>query len=234
MTMWKKLVALLLPNPSMCVLCESRTETLTICPACLARSQQLQAREGQCRRCGHYGTRAPVCDTCRDWPAYFTGNAALLPYSERVREAILCFKYHGEPWRAEGFATLFAERPAPTVDMIVPVPLHKARLRERGYNQSWLLAQQMAAAWEIPARQDLLVRTVNTRHQVGLSRHERMQNVAEAFTVPERAAQVLRGKRILLVDDVMTTGSTLLACARTLHAAGVREVQGMTLAAAIR
>lgn len=232
--MWEKILELLLPNPSMCVLCESRAETLTICDGCQAQWQLFAMREGQCRRCGHYGTRAAVCDTCRDWPTYFTGNTAFLPYNEAVREAILRFKYHGEPWRADGFAVLFAERPAPAVDLIVPVPLHKARLRERGYNQSWLLAKQLAAVWQVPARQDLLVRVVNTRHQVGLSRHERAQNVSQAFAVPERAKKVLRGQRVLLVDDVMTTGSTLLACARTLHAAGVREVQSLTLAAAIR
>ena len=232
--MWQKLIALLFPNPSMCVLCEDRAETLTVCSDCLARWENFAAHEGQCRRCGHFGSRAPVCDTCRDWPNYFTGNTAFLPYTETVREAILRFKYHNEPWRAEGFAALAAMRPVPAVDVILPVPLHKARLRERGYNQSWLFAREIAARWQLPARDDLLLRVVNTRHQVGLSKAERVQNVSGAFAVPERALAELRGKRVLLVDDVMTTGSTLLSCARTLHKAGVGEVQSLTIASAIR
>ena len=80
--MWQKLIALLFPNPSMCVLCENRAEALTICGDCLARWENFAAHEGQCRRCGHFGSRAPVCDTCRDWPKYFTGNTAFLPYTE--------------------------------------------------------------------------------------------------------------------------------------------------------
>lgn len=217
----------------MCVLCESRADTLSVCDDCRARWQMFAEREGQCRRCGQFGSRAPVCDTCRDWPAYFTGNTALLPYTETVREAILRFKYGGEPWRAEGFAAFAALRPAPAVDFIVPVPLHKARLRERGYNQSWLFARALASAWQLNARDDLLVRIVNTRHQVGLSKNERVQNVNGAFAVPERARAALQNARVLLIDDVMTTGSTLLSCARTLHKAGVREVQSLTIASAI-
>ena len=120
------------------------------------------------------------------------------------------------------------------VDVIVPVPLHKARLRERGYNQSWLFAREIAARWQLPARDDLLLRVVNTRHQVGLSKAERVQNVSGAFAVPERALAEFRDKRVLLVDDVMTTGSTLLSCARTLHKAGACEVQSLTIASAIR
>ena len=131
--MWRKLLNVIFPNPSMCVLCEKRTETLTVCEACLTRWRRFAELEGQCRRCGHFGSRAPVCDTCRDWPAYYLGNTAFLPYTDTVREAILRFKYHGEPWRAEGFGVLAAYWPAPLVDAIVPVPLHKARLRERGY-----------------------------------------------------------------------------------------------------
>lgn len=230
-----KLIALLFPNPSMCMLCEDRAETLTICDDCLARWKNFAAHEGQCRRCGHFGSRAPVCDTCRDWPKYFTGNIAFLPYTETVREAILRFKYAGEPWRAEGFAALAATRPAPVVDVIVPVPLHKARLA-RAWLQPKLAvrAGDRCALGSFRARDDLLLRVVNTRHQVGLSKAERVQNVSGAFAVPERALAELRGKRVLLVDDVMTTGSTLLSCARTLHKAGVREVQSLTIASAIR
>lgn len=232
--MWKWLLDIVFPNPSMCVLCEKRMQALSLCGDCLARWQRFAEAEGQCRRCGQFGSRAPVCDTCRDWPAYYLGNTAFLPYTDTVRDAIVRFKYHNEPWRAEGFAALFARRPASQVDEVVPVPLHKARLRERGYNQSLLLARELSSAWQLPLRDDWLLRVVNTRHQVGLTKTEREQNVAQAFAVPERLRPQLQGKRVLLVDDVMTTGSTLLACARALRKAGVKQVQSVTLASAIR
>lgn len=232
--MWKWLLDIVFPNPSMCVLCEKRMQALSLCGDCLARWQRFAEAEGQRRRCGQFGSRAPVCDTCRDWPAYYLGNTAFLPYTDMVREAILRFKYHGEPWRAEGFGALAVHWPAPLVDAIVPVPLHKARLRERGYNQSLLLARELSRAWQLPLHDDWLLRVVNTRHQVGLTKTEREQNVAQAFAVPERLRPQLQGKRVLLVDDVMTTGSTLLACARALRKAGVKRVQSVTLASAIR
>lgn len=118
--------------------------------------------------------------------------------------------------------------------MVVPVPLHKARLRERGYNQSLLLAQVAGDVWRLPVREEVLVRTVNTRHQVELPRAQRLTNVAGAFAVPEQAREAVRGQHILLIDDVMTTGSTLLACARALHEAGAAAVESVTLAAGIR
>lgn len=151
-----------------------------------------------------------------------------------MREAILRFKYAGEPWRAEGFAALAPrdQRQRSTSSFLCRCT--KRAYASRGYNQSWLFAREIAARWQLPARDDLLLRVVNTRHQVGLSKAERVQNVSGAFAVPERALAELRGKRVLLVDDVMTTGSTLLSCARTLHKAGVREVQSLTIASAIR
>lgn len=231
--MWKALLDILLPNPSMCVLCEKRLAQLGICDECLARWQKIAEHEGQCQRCGQFGTRAAVCDTCRQWPAYFLGNTALLPYDGTVSDAIRRLKYAGEPWRAEGFASLFAARSAPDVDMVIPVPLHKRRLRERGYNQSLLLAEQLVRVWQLPLYAEGLVRTVNTKHQVGFSRAERMRNVAGAFAVPQDKRAALAGKRVLLVDDVMTTGSTLLACARALHEGGVKNVESITLAAVI-
>lgn len=232
--MWRRLLEIIFPNPSMCVLCEKRTDGLSICDDCLARWQRFAAAEGQCRRCGQFGSRAPICDTCRDWPDYYLGNTAFLPYTDTVREAILRFKYHNEPWRVEGFAALFARCPAVQMDAIVPVPLHKARLRERGYNQSLLLARELSRVWQMPLHDDWLLRVINTRHQVGLSKTERERNVFQAFAVPEKLRPQLQGKRVLLVDDVMTTGSTLLACARALHKAGVKQVQSVTLASAIR
>lgn len=232
--MWKHFLSLVFPDPNMCVCCETPLSTLGLCEKCINDMAEIKRLEGQCGRCGVYGVRAPVCDTCRDWPAYYKGNMALLPYTENVREAIVRFKFHNEPWRVRGFETLIRGIEPIEAEAIIPVPLHPKRLRERGYNQSLLLAKVIAEAWQIPLRPQWLVRMVNTPHQTGLAKTARMHNVAKAFAVPEKAWDSVRGKRLLLVDDVMTTGSTLYACARTLHQAGAKEIYSVTLAAGIR
>lgn len=232
--MWKHFLSLIFPDPSMCVCCEAPLAALGLCEKCQNYFDEVARLEGQCGRCGAYGVRAPVCDTCREWPAYYRGNTALLPYTGKAREAIVRFKFHNEPWRVRGFATLIKAHTPVEADAVVPVPLHPKRRRERGYNQSLLLAQIIAEAWDVPMAADLLVRTVNTPHQTGLAKSARKDNVAQAFAVPPRAVEAVRGKEILLVDDVITTGSTLLACARTLHQAGAKAISSVTLAAGIR
>jgi len=110
---------------------------------------------------------------------------------------------------------------------IIPVPLHRVRLYERGYNQSAMLAEGIARVWSIPVREDVLARTRSTRSQTRLSRSERWSNVEGAFAV--REPEAVRGQRVLLVDDVFTTGSTLLAAAIPLRAAGVAGITVATL-----
>ena len=108
---------------------------------------------------------------------------------------------------------------------VLPVPLSRERLRERGYNQSWELARRLARALALPARADALFRVRDTGHQLALHRDERARNLRGAFVVTPRHAAWVRGARIALVDDVLTTGATAHAAARTLLAAGARDVQ---------
>ncbi len=108
---------------------------------------------------------------------------------------------------------------------VVAVPLARERLRERGYNQSWELARRIARGLALPARADALFRVRDTGHQLALHRDERARNLRGAFVVTPRHAAWVRGARIALVDDVLTTGATAHAAARTLRAAGARDVQ---------
>ena len=116
-------------------------------------------------------------------------------------------------------------------DAIIPVPLHSERQKQRGYNHAYLLAEVCAAQVKVSLYEDMVVRYRATPAQVGLRASERLQNVAGAFRCsPAFATGALYGRKILIVDDVYTTGATLEACAEPLFAAGVREVWGLVLA----
>ena len=119
-------------------------------------------------------------------------------------------------------------------DCLVQVPLHPARLRERGYNQSERICAGIGEVTGKPVLTGTLLRTRNTPSQTALKLHERENNVKGAFRVPKGREKLLRGKSVVLVDDVMTTGATLLACAATLRAAGARSVLVATIAVADR
>jgi len=118
----------------------------------------------------------------------------------------------------------------PEVDMIIPVPLHPRRLKERGFNQSQLLGRVLAEELNIPCDPFALIRTKDTDPQVGLSEKERRKNVRGAFEIDQRREFLVRGKTLLLVDDVMTTGATVEECARTLKSAGAEKVYVLTMA----
>lgn len=142
-------------------------------------------------------------------------------------------KYHG--WRAA--ATGMAERmsrlawPRDVLEertALLPVPLSPARTRERGFNQSALLANALSARWQTPVWTDVLVRARNTETQTRLTPGDRLRNVAGAFDVSPSASRRLRGAHLVLVDDVVTTAATLNACAETLIGAGARIISYVT------
>ena len=154
-------------------------------------------------------------------------------YREPIVTAIHRFKYRGEiflvPYLAEFLIELCrSHKLNERIDCVVPVPLHPTRFRERNFNQSELLAQEIAACFSLPVLNRFLIRFRNTPSQTGLSGKERMANVSGAFQV--RKDSIFEGRRCLLVDDVLTTGATLSACRNRLLASGAAEVYGLALA----
>jgi ComF family protein len=167
----------------------------------------------------------PATDSAR-------GSHAVFDYGGAVATAIVRFKYAGRSDLAERFSAIMAATSAlatPEVDLVVPVPLHPRRLVERGFDQAALLGAPIARRLGIAHAPRALLRLRATAPQASLDRDARSANVANAFRCS--APRHVAGRRVLLVDDVRTTGATLSACAEALRAAGAADVRSLVLAA---
>jgi ComF family protein len=238
------LASLVFPAP--CRICARMLDTGTripFCRECFASLTQILP-EPQCARCGRpivssavaEGASPPLCHLCRLGAYDFDFVRSFGAYSPSMARAILLLKY-GEVTPLGGwFASQLAKVAAHSVegfaaDAVVPVPLHPSRLRERGYNQAELIARPLARLLGIPFRAYLLVRTRPRPDKVRLTRRERWETVRGAYAMHHRAK--VDKLRVLLVDDVFTTGATLDACSRALRGAGAVRVTGMTVARAL-
>lgn len=174
-----------------------------------------------------------ICLSCRQHAPRFDQALSIGYFEGSLREAIHQFKYR--PCRSLGkpLANWMAAhiRPMVNIDAIIPIPLHKIRLRERGFNQSLLLASEIGNTFKIPICYDNLARIRATRPQVELSGKDRINNVLGAFSLL-RPAEV-SSRTILLVDDVFTTGATINECAAVLKDAGAAHVTALTTARAV-
>lgn len=184
-----------------------------------------------CARCGRPLSRSvPACATCRRAPFPLQQIRAACAFGGSVRKAIHAFKYEGMFAVAEPLATLLVDNwPAweQAIDLVIPIPLHPERERERGYNQSALLVRHLSRQLGLPRDEDVLWRTRHTTPQVGLSVEQRRRNVRGAFAADSAG---VAGKHLLLVDDVFTTGATLASAAGALLARGAQSVRGYCLA----
>lgn len=171
-----------------------------------------------------------VCQGCADRPPSFTRAWTLYSYLPPLQDAICLLKYRGKLALAAALARLMIERlpPLPPLDLIMPVPLHPQRLREREFNQSLLLADRIGVHLQVPVSSTTLIRTVQSPAQTTLSRKGRLKNLRGAFAL--RRSEGLAGKRVLLIDDVYTTGTTANECAKILRKSGAGDVFVLTLA----
>jgi ComF family protein len=223
--------------PPRCVVCQR--VGAVVCANCLSGMHPPAAPT-----CVHCGATIPdahhaASRLCSDCAAghdltHLDGVRVATDYAGAARTALLSLKFAGQRRVAEPLATLMVapfECDIRSVDLVIPVPLHTGRQRERGYNQAELLARALARTEGLRVRTDILERARATKVQTRLSREDRHRNVAGAFALTSPAvAAAITGKRILLVDDVTTTGSTLDAAAEPLRAAGAASVWGLAFA----
>ena len=217
----------------LCGRCWEGLERITA-PGCARCGLPFGEFAGDARPAGATDRSGGICGACRRHPPTFAYARAAAHYGDHAREALHAFKFGGRRALAAPLGDLLAELgpalPLEAMDVIVPVPLHPRRARERGFNQSWLLARRVAAAWRVTARADVLTRRVATAPQTALGADARRINVGGAFRV--RRPELVAGRHVVLVDDIMTTGATAGACARALRDAGAAIVGVITVARA--
>jgi ComF family protein len=208
-----------------------------LCAACLEASTLI--RSPLCELCGEpfltAGGSDHLCGGCLSGPPGFTAARAAALFAGPIRELIHGFKYNrrAQLCRPLGLLTACELRPfvaAAAADLVIPVPLHIKRLRQRGFNQAVLLGEILAREWRVPLSRRNLRRLRWTEPQINLAAAQRATNVRGAFAVTDPA--VLRGKRIILVDDVYTTGSPVAECAKVLFKADAEAVIVVTVARA--
>jgi competence protein ComFC len=185
-----------------------------------------------CEVCGLPLHQAGICDECRADRPHFRALRAWTVFEGPVKNALHKLKYRRDMSMGDSLAAqmvAFVRELNWPIDVIIPVPLGKQRLRERGYNQVGMIAKPLALALEVQYVSKGLIRCKETRSQVGLSKLERRENVKEAF----QAGAGMNEKNILVMDDVSTTGSTLSSGAVALYSAGAKNVYALTVARAL-
>ncbi len=225
------LAALAATLPSQCAVCRAWGAG-RLCRRCRERFIALQPR---CPSCALALVRPDApCGDCLRHPLPFERCVAALDYAWPWSSVIGQLKFHDGLDLVGALSALLLQalrrEAAPPAELLLPLPLGAQRLRERGYNQAWELARRVARPLDLAADARLLVRLFDTPRQSGLARAERSANVRGAFGIAPGRAGALRGRRVALVDDVMTTGATAAEAARTLLDAGAASVQLWVLA----
>ena len=201
-----------------------------LCPDCTSTLPRIEPPV--CRHCGLPSRELQICSAC--WQQKSHGIRTPYYFEGTLRAMVHRLKYRRARHLAEPLGLLMVDflktRPFPDVDAVVPVPLYPTRLKERGYNQSVLLAQVISTHIGIPVAEDCLERVRDTPAQMSLPARERAANVRGAFRPLNRQ---LAGGAVLLIDDVCTTGATLEACAAALKRSRTKEVWALALTRAV-
>lgn len=232
---WDSFLDLLYPEGINCYLCGDKIHgphIYGICRACL--DNFIFIDEKSCNLCGKYLHSGDLCSDCHNFWHPFERAYSLCVYDGKVKEWVYSFKYAGRSYLARPFGRMMAGRIREIglldrIDCIIPVPLYSKKLRQRGYNQSGLLAHVIKRELNLKSGPYMLKREKDTPPLSGLSRQQRLRTMEGAFKVI-RKGNITDIKNVLLIDDIYTTGSTVNQCTRALKAAGAAKVYVFTLA----
>jgi len=202
-----------------------------ICDDC--ERKMVFVREPRCRRCGKtlISDRGEYCADCSGISHSFDRAVSVFVYNDAMQEAVFRFKYRGRQEYADFFAESIKQYLGREIlsfgaEALIPVPIHKNRLKKRGFNQAELIAERLGSLIGIPLEKKLVKRVEDTRPQKGLSREERRKNLKRAFKLTRNDVKLCR---VIVVDDIYTTGSTVDEMAELLKKAGVSSVYVVTL-----
>lgn len=193
--------------------------------------------EPRCKKCSKpiENEEQEYCYDCTKKNYHYVKGYALWPYDKLMKKSISDYKYHNRKEYADFYVEEFLkiythEINSLGVDALIPVPVHKSKLRMRGYNQAEILAQKIGKQLDIQVISDILIRNKKTLPQKGLSDKERLKNLSKAFILDNKARKLYNDiGKVILVDDIYTTGSTIEACTNALLRSGVREVYYISL-----
>lgn len=218
----------LFPSDGRCIFCNALLvfERNPYCDDCSDRIQWIE--EGTCEKCGKQEVIGgmKLCNDCAHSIHHYDQGMALFTYTRSGKKIIQEMKFEGNiklaKWLGIKLGKKLKSMDWEDIDIILPIPLHPNRLKERGFNQSLEIAKAMIYSIKIPINNDLLIRIKDTPHQTDLSKIDRQKNIKNAFQIQQE--DLIQGKVILLVDDVYTTGSTINACAEILRKAGAKKI----------
>jgi ComF family protein len=224
------------PRNIYCILCGEaieKTEAYSLCATCREEVKFITSRF--CDKCGKplESMYLPQkCPDCIQNTHYFTKGFACVEYDDKIKKLIYDLKYYKKRYVAYHMAEMMTERFMKLgwdkPDVIIPIPLHPRKERERGFNQSALVARYVGAFIKVPVEYRAVLRTKETETQNKLNKEERKENLKNAFKVIEN--QKFTNKKVLILDDIYTTGSTIDTCAKELRKAKVKEINFMTFA----
>lgn len=226
--------------PPRCLSCAMLVDVQgSLCSTCWSEIRFIQSPH--CSACGfpfeYEVGNATLCGDCTKLRPVYHKSRSVLCYDDRSRSLITRFKYGDKTHASDTFGKWMVragEEFLKQSDYLVPVPLHKIRLFTRRYNQSALLAYSMQKYCHVPVLPDGLIRKRHTPPQASLSYKQRLTNVKSAFAVNACYSNTMEGKKVVLIDDVTTTGSTIEACCKVLLKAGVDEVNVLTIAKTVQ
>ncbi|MCL2540085.1 MAG: ComF family protein [Firmicutes bacterium] len=233
--LFKRIILVLFPRHLKCVCCNTDLPEKSEYAFCESCEKALPLNNGNvCTRCGVYLSQSGrLCLACKAHTANYVEARAPLRYKDKVPTLIRRFKYDNQQYLANVFGRLMLDSYLLSgwqADCIIPVPLFERRQKRRGYNQAYLLAKYISDKTQIPLDITNLVRIKDTPTQVKLTYKQRAQNLERAFKVLNK--QELKGKTVLLIDDVITTTATINECALALNKAGVKAVYALSAARA--